>query len=95
MGDDRYRIKADQLDDYAGHPEGVDLTTEHDVTPPSEGPVVVTRTTLKTGLTHREMLVTTPQARERSPLPILTYRGIATAVFVLVAAAWIWVFVRG
>lgn len=36
MADERYRIRADQLDDYAGHPEGVELATEHDTSPPQQ-----------------------------------------------------------
>ena len=38
MGDDRYRIRADQLDDYSLRPDGAELSTGHDADPPPDLP---------------------------------------------------------
>jgi hypothetical protein len=63
VGDDRFRIPADQLDEYSLRPDGAQLVTGQDPAPPPEPPKVVASVVPITGLVQREMVLTSDAAR--------------------------------
>lgn len=93
MPDDRYRISADDLDDYAGHPEGVALTTSHDPTPPPEAlPLRVTPlsdASYPVGLQGVSSVATGPRGKRRTAA-----RAFAWLVVTLFAISTTWQLVR-